>query len=50
MTIYDPKKATLDLVRAAQMSRRSLLKASLAAGAVGLTEPALSQACLVFVG
>jgi spermidine/putrescine transport system substrate-binding protein len=39
MTIYDPKKATLDLVRAAQMSRRNLLKASLAVGAVGLTSP-----------
>ncbi|MFZ5675828.1 MAG: substrate-binding domain-containing protein [Pseudomonadota bacterium] len=39
MTKYDPKKATLDLVRAAQMSRRSLLKASLAVGAVGLTSP-----------
>ncbi|MGE3876711.1 MAG: substrate-binding domain-containing protein, partial [Parvibaculaceae bacterium] len=39
MKKYDPKKATLDLVRAAQISRRSLLKASLAAGAVGLTSP-----------
>src|SRR5262245_37622534 len=39
MKKYDPKKATLDLVRAAQMSRRNLLKASLAAGAVGLTSP-----------
>ena len=39
MTKYDPKKATLDLVRAAQMSRRSLLKASIAVGAVGLTSP-----------
>jgi spermidine/putrescine transport system substrate-binding protein len=39
MTKYDPKKATLDLVRAAQISRRGLLKASLAAGAVGLTSP-----------
>jgi len=39
MKKYDSKKATLDLVRAAQMSRRNLLKASLAAGAVGLTSP-----------
>jgi len=39
MSKYDPKKATLDLVRAAQMSRRSLLKASLAVGAVGMTSP-----------
>jgi spermidine/putrescine transport system substrate-binding protein len=39
MKTYDPKKATLDLVRAAQMSRRSLLKASIAVGAVGLTSP-----------
>ncbi|MGE0150678.1 MAG: substrate-binding domain-containing protein, partial [Parvibaculaceae bacterium] len=39
MKKHDPKKATLDLMRAAQMSRRSLLKASLAAGAVGLTSP-----------
>lgn len=39
MKKYDPKKATLDLVRAAQISRRSLLKASLAAGAVGMTSP-----------
>lgn len=39
MKIYDPKKATLELVRAAQLSRRSLLKASLAAGAVGMTSP-----------
>jgi spermidine/putrescine transport system substrate-binding protein len=39
MKQYDPKKATLDLVRAAQISRRSLLKASLAVGAVGLTSP-----------
>ena len=39
MSKYDPKKATLDLVRAAQMSRRSLLKASLAVGAVGMASP-----------
>ncbi len=39
MTKYDPRKATLDLVRAAQMSRRNLLKASIAVGAVGLTSP-----------
>ena len=39
MKKFDPKKATTDLVRAAQMSRRSLLKASIAAGAVGFTSP-----------
>ena len=46
----DPKKATWELVQAAQLSRRSLLKASLAAGAVGTDISALRQACAVVLG
>ncbi|MGE3831859.1 MAG: substrate-binding domain-containing protein [Parvibaculaceae bacterium] len=42
----DPKKATWELVEAAQLSRRSLLKASLAAGAVGLTAPLYTKNAL----
>ena len=46
MNKRDPKKATWELVQAAQLSRRSLLKASLAAGAVGLTAPLYTKHAL----
>ncbi|CAN5459287.1 spermidine/putrescine ABC transporter substrate-binding protein PotF [soil metagenome] len=46
MKKVDPKTSALELVRSAQLSRRTLLKASLAAGAVGLAAPLYTRNAL----
>jgi spermidine/putrescine transport system substrate-binding protein len=42
----DKKKSTLELLKAAQLSRRSLMKSAVAAGAVGFAAPIVSRDAL----